>query len=86
MGIYEKSKGNSNLVNFFIGLALVAFVVVGALVVAGIVISVLLMLIPLAAIAMVIGGGIWFFRAKNDHYRMRAGMTFFVGVLLLIIF
>lgn len=72
-------------IDFLIGLAMIVFLALLAFWVLKIVLGIVMTFLPLLGIGFAVGGGWWYLKAKNDHFRLR-GMTLFamgLGMLLL---
>lgn len=77
-----QESNSSNVVNFIIGLSLLAFVAMVALFVLKLVIG----LAPVLGVLAAIGGGIWYFQANDDHAKLRALQLTVAGLAVAVLF
>lgn len=82
MSTVPKSKDNGGLINLIIGLSLLAF----GLMLALFVLSVILHLASVIGFFVAVGGGIWYFQAKDEHTKLRALQTAIAGIVVMIVF
>ncbi len=82
MSTYQKSNSNGGLINLVIGLSLLAFVLMLSLFVLGVIFK----LASVIGFFVAVGGGIWYFQAKDEHHKLRALQTTFAGIAIMIVF
>lgn len=80
MSAYDKPS--NNLINFVIGLSLLAF----AAILLWFVFKIILGLAPLFGIGIMILGGILYLQADDEKAKLRALQTAFVGLIIMIVF
>jgi hypothetical protein len=82
MSTLPKSNTNGGLINLIIGLSLLAFTLMLALFILGIIFK----LAPVLGFFVAVGGGIWYFQAKDDHAKLRAAQTVAAGLIVMFVF
>jgi hypothetical protein len=82
MSTLPKSNNNGGIINLIIGLSLLAFTLMLALFVLGIIFH----LAPVIGFFVAVGGGIWYFQANDDHSKLRAAQTLAAGLIIMVVF
>ncbi|MCQ3930434.1 MAG: hypothetical protein DPW16_08225 [Chloroflexi bacterium] len=76
-----QQRNSSGLIGLFLAAVMVCFVLMLGLFLVGF----LLKIAPLLGFFVAIGGGVWYFNAKTDHFKLRAMTTVAFGLLLMVL-
>jgi hypothetical protein len=82
MSTLPTSNTNRGLLNRILGHSLLAFTLMLALFILGIIFK----LAPVIGFFVAVGGGIWYFQAKDDHAKLRAAQSVAAGLIVMVVF